>query len=170
VDSPRIASSAPRAERMVCGHTFRFAMPGRATAQRSTARSDAVGEACLPATGLCCPTLRPVLAQGTRQAQATRHRKMKRAIVHLELRSSTVGRSCETLLGVLHHPSGEQATLPALPAGPSRPGDRPCQSPRHPPLCTWRSVCGRACHHPAHAVALGRLALDAWPPGWPGDP
>ena len=90
---------------MVCGHTFRFAMPGRATAQRSTARIDAVGEACLPATCLCCPTLRHVLAQGTRQAQATRHRKMKRVIVHLELRSSTVGRSCETLLGGMLQPA-----------------------------------------------------------------
>ena len=64
-----------------------------------------MGEACLPATGLCCPTLRPVLAQGTRQAQATRHRKMKRVIVHLELRSSTVGRSCETLLGGMLQPA-----------------------------------------------------------------
>jgi hypothetical protein len=84
---------------MVCGRTFLCAMPGRATAQRSTARIDAVCEACLCATCLCCPELRHVLAQGTRQTHATRHRKMKRAIVHLELRSSTVGRSCETLLG-----------------------------------------------------------------------
>src|SRR6266852_6441213 len=35
-----------------------------------------------------------------------------------------------TVLGVLHHTSGEQATLSALPTGPSRPGGRPCQSPR----------------------------------------
>src|SRR5262249_2428966 len=69
-----------------------------------------------------------------------------------------------TALGVLHHTSGEQATLPALPAGPSRPGDRPCQSPRHPPLCTWRSVGVRACHHPARgrAGALGARRLATW--------
>src|SRR5215510_12837874 len=76
----------------------------------------------------------------------------------LPARPSCVGyartRSCPSttlkavpMLGVLHHTSGEQATLPALPAGPSRPRDRPCQSPRHPPLCTWRSVGVRACHH-----------------------
>jgi len=105
VDSPRIASSAPRAERMVCGRTFLFAMPGRATAQRSTARIDAVCEACLCVTCLCCLALRHVLAQGTRQTHATRHRKTKRAIVHLELRSSTVGRSCETLLREAYHRS-----------------------------------------------------------------
>jgi hypothetical protein len=89
---------------MVCGRTFLFAMPGRATAQRRTARIDAVCEACLCATFLCGPELRHVLAQGTRQTHATRHRKMKRALVHLELHSSTVGRSCETLLGVMFHP------------------------------------------------------------------
>ena len=41
---------------------FLFAMPGRATAQRRTARIDAVCEACLCATCLCCPELRHVLA------------------------------------------------------------------------------------------------------------
>ena len=59
----------------------------------------AVCAAGLCATGLCCPALRHVVAQGTRQTHATRHRKMQRTMVHLELRFSTVGRSCETLLG-----------------------------------------------------------------------
>ena len=86
---------------MVSGRTFLLAMPGRATAQRSTTRIDAVCEACLCATCLCCPALRHVLAQGTRQTHSTRHRKMQRTIIHLELGFSTVGGSCETLLGAL---------------------------------------------------------------------
>jgi hypothetical protein len=84
---------------MVCGRPLLLAMPGRATAQRSTARIDAVCEACLCATYLCCPALKHVRVQGTRQTHATRHKKRQRTIGHLELRFSTVGRSCATLLG-----------------------------------------------------------------------
>jgi hypothetical protein len=33
------------------------------------------------------------------------------------------------VLGVVHHTSGEQATLPAPPATLSRPAGQPCQTP-----------------------------------------
>src|SRR2546428_4138751 len=82
-------------------------MPVRVAAQKSTARIDTVCEAGLRPTFLFSPELRHVLAQGTGQTRATRHRKMKRAIVHPELRSAAVGRSCETVLGVVSHGTGK---------------------------------------------------------------
>src|SRR4030095_9379063 len=85
-------------------------MPVRVAAQKSTARIDTVLEACLRPTFLFSPELRHVLAQGPGQTRATRHRKMKRAIVHPELRSAAVGRSCETVYRSRH------AGYPAPPA------------------------------------------------------
>src|SRR4030095_1821062 len=104
-------------------------MPVRVAAQKSTARIDTVLEACLRPTFLFSPELRHVLAQGPGQTRATRHRKMKRAIVHPELRSAAVGRSCETVLGVLLQERVRHACFisRALSATSWPPAGRPCQ-------------------------------------------
>src|SRR5258705_12917636 len=101
-------------------------------AQKSTARIDTVCEAGLRPTFLFSPELRHVLAQGTGQTRATRHRKMKRAIVYPELRSAAVGRSCETVLGDVYRWKAILAcVLPlTLLATLWPPGEQACQSPR----------------------------------------
>jgi hypothetical protein len=106
----RRGRQAPRPPRMghgvVCSRSAHIQdITKCAYPERSTTRIDAVREVCLRPTFLKSPEHRNVLAQGTRQTRATRHMKMKRTIVHPELRSATVGRSCDTVLGEASHRS-----------------------------------------------------------------